>query len=530
MINLTQTLLAFGEGLGLAFSPCILPVLPLIFAASAVGGRWRPLQIIIGFILSFTFFSLISRQLLIATGLRLDQIQSAAYFFLLVFGLVMIIPLLEAKFAAMTNSIANKAQQASKNRFSEQTGGALLVGALIGIVWTPCSGPILAIALLQVIQAQTNWQAIGIILAFGIGAGIPMLTAGYFGRIFSQQLTKLTRHTTAIRRSMGVLIIIFALFGLSGFNVGEWVATRNQATEQIVSQDKLLNGLTLSYPAPEISGISNWINSPPLTIEKLKGKVVLVDFWTYSCINCIRTLPYIKSWYQKYKDNGLVVIGVHSPEFVFEQDLDNVKQAVKKFGITYPVALDNQFATWRNYTNHYWPAHYLIDRNGQVVYIHFGEGEYDITENNIRYLLNLSPQNNLNAAEPPISREQTPETYLGTARAQNQSSALLPPLHHWALQGSWLAKPQYIEAKSAGAAITLHYQAQKVFLVIANGKPTPGKITVLVSGKEKELTITENRLYEIVSNSNMVDADVTIKAQSPGIRLFAFTFESSATK
>jgi len=530
MSNLTQTTLAFIEGAGLTFSPCILPVLPLIFAASSVGGKLRPLQIVAGFILSFTIFSLISRQLLTATGVQLDQIQTGAFFFLLLFGIIMLVPAFEAKFASATSSMAEKAQQLSRNRFSEQVGGGLLMGALIGIVWTPCAGPILAVALLQVIQAQTNLDAVTTILAFSIGAGLPMLLIGYFGQAFSHKISALTKHTVLIRRFMGALIVIFALMGLWGFNLGEWVAVRYDTPGQPLqtSQNKLINGLTFSYPAPEIKGIKQWINSPALNISDLKGKVVLVDFWTYSCINCIRTLPHVTSWYHNYKKDGLVIIGVHSPEFAFERQFDNVKRATEKFGITYPVALDNNLQTWDSYNNHYWPAHYLIDRNGRIVYIHFGEGNYDITENNIRYLLNLDEKKvDSSEAKPPISKDQTPETYLGTARGERQVSdaQAIIPLHSWILTGEWLHKPQYIETKIKGDKLSLHYQAKKVFLVMASADGKDKEIQINAGSQQKIMTINHSQLYEIVNNKLSEDGIVTITGDA-GIRLYAFTFES----
>lgn len=530
MIDLTQSALALVEGFGLAFSPCILPILPLILAASAAGNRWRPLEIVTGFILSFTAFSLVSRQILAATGIQQDQIQFWAFALLLVFGLVMLIPALEEKFAALTGGLAGRASEASNRGFSTRTGGGLIVGALIGVVWTPCAGPILAVALLQVIQSETNLNAVSTIGAFSIGAGLPMLIIGYFGKGLTQYIRALSRHAVVIRRAMGVVIVVFALLGLVGFNLGEWVVTAAGATQpQAEPQAMLQEGLERPYSAPPISGITHWLNSSPLDQAALKGKVVLIDFWTYSCINCIRTLPYLKAWHEKYKDQGLVIIGVHAPEFAFEGKRENVEKALQKFDIRYPVAMDNDFTTWKNYKNRYWPAHYLIDRNGQVVYTHFGEGEYEVTETNIRQLLGLKETTQLNLEKDDVvAAGQTPETYLGTERSENESTAVKDklPLHHWVLQGKWRRTGEYIESQGKNSALTLHYRAKKVFLVMASQDQMPKTVLIKQNSAEKRLTVDDSRLYEIALNPAQENNQVSIIAESPGLRMFAFTFES----
>jgi len=527
MFNLTQTALALLEGMGLAFSPCILPILPLILAASSTGNRWRPVQIVAGFILSFTILSLLSRKLLAITGIQLDQIQFAAFSLLLLFGLIMLTPKLEEKFARLTGSLAGRAQQATQSRHMNKFGGGLMVGALIGIVWTPCAGPILAVALLQVIQSQTDLDAVTILLAFSIGAGIPMLIIGYFGQTLTHHIKTLARHASMIRRVMAVIIILFAVLGLYGFNLGEWVVNRADAQPTVnTNQPQLLQRLSRPYPAPEIRGIDHWINSQPLNEQALKGKVVLVDFWTYSCINCIRTLPELKSWYAKYHKDGLVVIGVHSPEFNFESQLANVQRAVTKFGITYPVALDNNFSTWNNFANRYWPAHYLINRDGQVVYTHFGEGDYNITENNIRYLLGLNHMVSMNAETPADSDSQTPETYLGAARSTHQYAGAIGelPLHHWLIAGKWQLTGQYIESQEAGSELALHYQAGKVFLVMESGDKSHKSVTLTQNGHSKNIVVKDSQLYELIANDGTKEETLIIHANEPGIRLYAFTF------
>lgn len=527
MISLTQTLLALAEGLGLALSPCILPVLPLILAGAATGSRSRPLQIVSGFILSFTLFSLLSRRIFIATGLQQDQIQWGAFLLLLVLGLIMLVPKLEEKFSALTSGLAGKAQNASSGRISSMRGGGFIVGGLIGLVWTPCAGPIMAAALLQVIQAHSELNAAATIAAFSIGAGLPMLAIGYFGQALTQYIRALSRRAVILRRAMGVVIIAFSLMGLAGFNPGLIGIGSAGAGQNFTQQARLIDGLMRPYAAPEITGIVSWLNAPALEIKDLKGKAVLVDFWTYSCINCIRTLPYVTGWYEKYKDDGFVVIGVHTPEFAFEGEKDNVARALKKFGITYPVAMDNDFATWKNYKNRYWPAHYLIDREGRVVYTHFGEGNYDITENNIRFLLGLNKEADLDSGRDVIGEGQTPETYLGTKRAAGEadnSGAL--DLHQWVLGGSWKRSPEYIESAASGDTLRLHYRARKVFIVMESADGGPKEAVIHHNGSEKTVTVSDSRLYEVVTDPAAGEGEFTLEALSPGLRLFAMTFES----
>lgn len=527
MIEIYQTTLAFAEGLGLAISPCILPVLPLILGASSGGARSRPLMIITGFIVSFTIFALTSRQILAVTGIEQQTIQFVSFALLFCFGLVMLVPVLENRFAALTGKLASYAQKASSGKIADGRFGALLIGALIGLVWTPCAGPILAVALLQVIQADTHIDAVITILAFSIGAGIPMLVIAMSGQLFIRHVRAFSAYAVTVRRAMGIIVVVFSLFGLSGFNVGEWLVTRSASAEEAAMTQALQEGLVSPYPAPDIAGIENWINTAPLNLPELKGKVVLIDFWTYSCINCIRTLPYIKKWNDKYKDKGLVIIGVHSPEFAFEAKQENVARAVKKFGITYPVAMDNQFATWKNYANKYWPAHYLINRSGQVVYTHFGEGNYDVTENNIRYLLGIDRAAADIGGGDVTSAEQTPETYLGTSRAARETLDNNIAQHYWKLSDQWRRSAEYIESLSAGAELTLHYAAKKVFLVMesASGKP----IQVRITGdrqKDRTIFVEEALLYEVVELDSFSDGNVTIMPTDAGLRLYAFTFES----
>lgn len=537
--------LAFFEGLALIASPCILPVLPIVLSGSLVGGKSRPLGIILGFILTFACFTLFSR--IIVSSLHVNQniLQDVSYFILILFGIIMISETLATKFYALTakfSNIGNDAKIANDSQGGFWSG--VLFGGLVGIIWTPCAGPILAIVIVQSILQHTNIESMLTILAFACGAAIPMMLITYFGRAFIDKFKIIKEHTQLIRKILGVVIIISIIMIM-------FFPTRD-INNRIVLNDsaatQLENALASPYPEPQIDQDSQWINSAPLQLSQLKGKVVLIDFWTYSCINCIRTLPYLKAWYQKYHDKGFVIIGVHSPEFLFEHNIANVTAAVKRFGIKYPVVLDNNFKTWLSFNNRYWPAHYLIDKNGNVVYEHFGEGEYDVTENNIRYLLNIHGATVAAKSAQRYSDLLTPETYLGYARASqfvNQSSVTqnvaaqysYPDTllrNQWALQGEWIIYSDKIVAQSAGAKIKLHFNAGTVFAVLGNSG-SDVKVNVYLNGQliskfsgsdviDGGVDVTSNRLYSIIDLKKVGAGVVELEATQPGLEIYTFTF------
>lgn len=547
-MNLLDIGLAFLEGLALIVSPCILPVLPLVLAASVDGGKRRPYGIIIGFVLAFSLFAVAARELVALLGIDLDVVRDVSLVLLALFGLVLLSEKLSERFSALTQGAANLG-----NNLASSKGEGLLsgigIGALIGLVWTPCAGPILAAVLVQVIRQQSDFAGNLVILSFGIGAGIPMLVIALTGRRLMNKLGFLTRHAETVRRGFGVLILASVAWIASGANI-ESLFMSAERTEIAQRDLKLQHGLDKPYAAPELTGIARWFNSEPLTMADLKGKVVLVDFWTYSCINCVRTLPYITAWDRKYRDQGLVIVGVHSPEFEFEKKADNVQAAIAEHGIRYPVAQDNKLDTWSNFDNRYWPAHYLIDRDGKVVYTHFGEGQYAVTENNIRYLLGLGEKVAQNTEEAPaFSAMQTPETYLGYARGRNfespedvasdESKRYSFPsalgADHWALSGDWKIGSENSVSTSAGAKLNLDFNARKVFLVLGSvsGKPIDVKLSLngksvgAAAGKDApsgKLMVDRNTLYELIDQREMKRGVLEIEALQPGLEIYAFTF------
>jgi cytochrome c biogenesis protein CcdA/thiol-disulfide isomerase/thioredoxin len=540
--------LAFLEGVALIVSPCIWPILPLVLSASVgSGGKARPFGIITGFVVSFAAFAWGSRWLVTAFGIDLDIIKYGSLVLLALFGLVLLSSALSERFSALTQKFAGLgASVASSNQGGFLSGVG--IGALIGFVWTPCAGPILAAVLVQIIRQQNDINGLIVLVAFAIGAGLPMLLIALTGRAVVNKLGFLKRHAEAIRKGFGVLILLAVAFIASGFDINSLVTPSMNETKK--SESGLISPVPYPYPAPALKGSGAWLNSKPLTLDELKGKVVLIDFWTYSCINCIRTLPYITKWDQEYRDKGLVIIGVHSPEFGFEKKEENVRDAIARFGIHYPVMLDNNLDTWVNFSNHYWPAHYLIDKNGEVVYTHFGEGEYNVTEHNIRYLLGLGEAGRPRDADAsPYDSGQTPETYLGYSRAdafaskedqQRDADAIYSfpyflESDHWALQGPWRVEAEKVVSTGKDACLRLNFMGTKVFLVLGSATSKPIEATLTLNGEalgakagkdapSGVLTVNENRLYELINQGKAHNGLLEIKTDEPGLEAYAFTF------
>ncbi|MFI5333331.1 MAG: cytochrome c biogenesis protein DipZ [Candidatus Babeliales bacterium] len=550
-------------GLVTVLSPCILPVLPLLLSASVGQGRYRSLGVITGLVLSFSFFTLTLTALIQATGISPDFLRYCAIGLITFFGLTMLFPWLGDRFAAMTSGFAHLGSVVQEQSTHAGTGfvSGCILGIALGLLWTPCAGPILASITTLVATRAVTWNAVLVTLAYSIGAALPMFAITYGGNKIINSTQRLAGYTEIIRKIFGVLMIVSAL--ALAFHVDvvlqqiaanyfpminiEDTAVVKKALEELPGVSSNSASTESGAPAPDLIGLHEWINSTPLTLEQLRGKVVLIDFWTYSCINCVRTLPHVKHWYDSYKDKGFVVIGVHTPEFAFEKSVGNVQGAIKRFGITYPVALDNEYATWQNYSNHYWPAHYLIDQHGVIQEKHFGEGAYLDTENAIRKLLALTPLSE--KKERVHAREQTPETYLGYERGHSygaeqiikkDSVAAYNYTHHVkddqvALKGMWIVRADHIESHGADTTVELNFIGSHVYLVMQSA--TPQQVNVLLDGKtldkryytpdmnkQGEVMVHEARMYEVLDFKGDYGRHLLTLHVPAGVWFYVFTF------
>lgn len=557
-------LFSFLAGIATVLSPCVIPVLPALLSASGGKGPARSLGVIFGVIVSFVFFTLSLTAILHLTGISPNFLRYIAIGLIALFGLAMIFPSLGEKFTRWTSGVADLGQkvQGKSKLFGTGFWSGFVLGMALGLVWTPCAGPILAAITTLVATSSISFETFILTLAYSLGAAIPMFLIIWGGQKAIDSSRTLSRHAETIRKVFGFLMIgaafllafhlevkfqQFAIQYVPMLNVEDHPIVKEelaklavkspfgQAVEKAEKSPYRPSALPKIAEAPNFVGISSWINSPPLTKKDLKGKVYLVDFWTYSCINCLRTLPYITKWYDTYKDQGFVVVGVHTPEFAFEKDRDNVIDATKRLGIHYPVALDNDYATWQAFDNQYWPAHYLIDQEGILRAFHFGEGGYNETENQIRSLLGLAPLE-VKAEPTSIHRPLTRETYLGNLRGDRYTAhpGVLGD-DEVALHGPWKKEDEKIVSEGDNSYLDLNFIASRVYLVMGGTSASP--VTVLLDGKplpkedytkdmdsEGNIFVKEPRKYDILNlHMNYGRHTLTLKVPK-GIEPFVFTF------
>lgn len=553
---------AFIAGFITILSPCILSIAPIVLAATTQRGYYKSFGIITGLLTSFSFFTLTLTAIVQATGISPDIFRYGAIVVIIFFGLTMLFPALENLFTIATaplTRLGSVFQQESTTIQADFLSG-LLLGIALGLVWTPCAGPVLATITALAATNGVTFTAILITCTYSCGAAIPLLFMCIGGKKITDKFTILLPYSGTIRSFFGILIIASAFAML--FHLDTAIQQRiahyfPQLT--IENNPTLIKELDMLKPtsnnlsnndsvhAPELVGITDWINSQPLLLKNLRGTVVLIDFWTYSCINCVRTLPHITQWYESYKDKGFTIIGVHTPEFAFEKNKDHVQAAVKRFNITYPVALDNNYATWQAYNNHYWPAHYLIDQNGVIAEQHFGEGHYTQMENAIRTLLHLPPLEQSNA--PTINMPTTPETYLGTDRGRNYNPDIVlqknkPTTYGYShtlkqdqvgITGEWIAASECIKSKSNTSTLSLNFIANKVYIVmqsstellvtvLLDGKPVPHKYYSKDMNKDGKIMVHEPRMYEVLDLKNDYGRHTLTLQCQKGIDAYVFTF------
>ena len=559
-------LIGFVAGLIAGISPCVLPVLPVVFVAGATTespSTWRrALSIVLGLVVSFTILVLAGTEIVSLFHLPQDFLRDLGIGLLIVVGIGLVVPrlgeLVERPFARFV------ARQPALSR------GGFVIGLALGLVFVPCAGPVLSTIIVLGAKEHVSFLTLLVTLAFSLGAAVPLLFIALAGGALVERARSLRQKGPTLRRAGGVVLIVMAiaistsLFNSLQTDVPGYTNALQQHLEGSATVRHQLNALkgtkgstdgslSVCTPGdpdlqkcgvePNFTDVTAWLNTPgdkPLSVKDLRGKVVLVDFWTYSCINCERTLPHVEAWYNRYKSDGLVVVGVHTPEFAFEHVVSNVRAESKTLGVDYPVAVDDNYGTWNAYDNEYWPADYLIDANGVVRHDEFGEGDYALTENLIRQLLvaahpglRLPPRTsepNLTPTEPT-----NPESYVGYERVQYLANTAAPEPNvavsyqfpaslgtgQFAFRGVWTDHAQEATA-GKDAALELNYQAQDIYLVMGG----TGSVTVSTGDGAPPTTFEVTgvpRLYTLF-HAKATSAGTLVMKVSPGVEAYDFTF------
>ena len=617
---MTLLFLSYLGGILTILSPCVLPVLPFVFARADRPFASSILPMLGGMALTFAAVATLAAvggSWVVQTN---DYGRIAAMVLLAVFGMLLLWPRLAEHLTQPLVAFGNRLSQSSAGSGTRGSiAASAVLGIAVGFLWAPCAGPILGLILTGAALQGANARTTLLLLAYAAGATTSLALALLVGGRVLLFLKKSLGAGEWVRRVLGVAVLAAVAAIAFGLDTGLLTRLSLAGTSRIeqtlldkagpertrpgasmaggsmmaagstMSSNAAMTGGSMkaadegaagggsmmmaahgSQPAlpnegelPSLSGAAAWINTAPLTPESLRGKVVLVDFWTYSCINCLRTLPYVRAWADKYKDHGLVVIGVHTPEFAFEKNLNNVRRAVKDLGITYPVAVDNSYAIWGAYSNNYWPADYFVDAQGQIRGHAFGEGDYDQSERLIQTLLSqagfagvptglVTAQGKGVEAAPDEGQVKSPETYIGYARAENFQSAgglvkdhpgsysapAASQLNQWGLGGVWTVEGEKAILDSAPGRIVFHFHARDLHLVLgpsADGKPV--RFRVLLDGKPPGAdrgidvdaqgagTVSSQRLYQLIRQTGPVqDRTFTIEFQEPGVQAFSFTF------
>jgi cytochrome c biogenesis protein CcdA/thiol-disulfide isomerase/thioredoxin len=595
---MTLLVLAYLGGVLTILSPCILPVLPFVFARAGQSFYRSGLPMLFGMAITFALVAMLAS---LGGAWAVQANQYGRYIALLIlalFGLTLLLPRFADRvmqpLVSLGAKISTKAETGGETEPSKFS--SVLLGIGTGLLWAPCAGPILGLVLTGAALHGANVGTFALLLAYAAGAATSLAVALLIGgRVFTA-LKKSLGAGEWVRRALGVAVLAAVVAIALGLDTG-WLAnvstaSTNRVEQSLLSaigggvgnrtpQDSSVNAPTDSAAMaammadhaaatlpvegvmPPLTGAVEWLNSPPLTTEGLRGKVVLIDFWTYSCVNCLRTLPYVRAWYDKYKDQGLVVIGVHAPEFAFEKDIGNVRRAVKDLKVDYPVAIDNDYAIWRAFDNQYWPAHYFIDAQGRIRHHQFGEGEYAESEAIIQQLLAeagaahvaagvVQPDAGGVAMAAASGDVQSPETYIGYERAENFASlgsathdrehdyAIPPQLstNQWGLAGPWTIGDEKATLARPGGRIAFRFHARDLNLVLgpgATGRAVKYKVTIdgKTPGEDHGVDttadgsgeVTEQHLYQLLRvKGEITDRTFEIEFLDPGVEAFAFTF------
>lgn len=571
-------LLSYLAGVLTIVSPCILPVLPFVFARAGKSFLRNGLPLLIGMA---TTFAAVASLAALGGGWAVRANEAGRWVALAVMavlGLSLLLPAfgdrLMRPVVSMGSWLTDRAEKKSGDE--NEFGVSLLLGVATGLLWAPCAGPILGLILTGAALRGAGVGTTVLLLAYAAGAATSLALALLVGgRVFKAMKGALGVGDW-IRRGLGALVLIGVVAIGLGLDTG--LLTRLSAGGTGRIEQALLTGIGAGVPTnvapsdtsdlpiegamPPLRGVTTWINSPPLTTEQLRGKVVVVDFWTYSCINCLRSVPYVRAWAEKYRDQGLVVIGVHTPEFAFEKSEPNVREAIRRLGIDYPVAMDNEFAVWRAFQNQYWPAHYFIDARGRIRHHHFGEGDYDGSERVIQQLLReagaadvsdgiVEVRGEGSEAAADLTQIGSPETYVGYARADNFRSpggfardavktyaAGSLGLNDWSLSGRWRVTREHADLRAAGGRLSFRFRARDLHLVMGGGQAGASlRFRVRIDGQAPgadagsdidaggEGRISEHRLYQLVRQSGPVrERTFEIEFLDPGAQVFAFTF------
>lgn len=585
--------LAYLGGVLTIVSPCILPVLPFVFARTGQPFMKSGLPLLAGMALTF---ALVASLAAVGGGwvVQLNQYgRWLALVFVALFGLTLLLPQLAERLTRPLVAAGSRLSEAAGADARPRPGASFLIGVATGLLWAPCAGPILGLLLTGAALQGASIATTLLLLAYAAGAATSLAVALLLGGKVFAAMKRSIGAGEWVRRGLGGAMLagvaaialgldtgilarfstastggieqalVSRLAGKTPNGSGAMMAKVAAADGAMSVADKAADTLPVEGNLPPLDGAVQWLNSPPLDAQALKGKVVLVDFWTYSCINCLRTLPYLKAWAEKYRDQGLVVIGVHAPEFAFERNVGNVSKAMKDLGINYPVAIDNEFRIWRAFNNEYWPAHYFADAQGRIRYHHFGEGAYAESERVIQQLLREAgaakvADGLINASAegvqlaPDMNEVQSPETYVGYQRAEHfvAETRLTPDkvttynpvsqlaLNDWSLDGQWNVGPERATSSAPAGRIVYRFHARDLHLVLgpgADGKPV--RFKVLIDGKapgeahgtdvapDGSGNVTEQRLYQLVRQSGAVtDRTFSIEFLDPGVSAYAFTF------